>query len=52
MNLLTILILKIQMKILYWLIKVFITHGKILNLYIETINLEFLFQLGIMNFIT
>ena len=42
-NLLTNLILKPQItKILDWLIEVFITHGKILNLHTTTINLKYL----------
>ena len=40
MNLLTSLILKIQIEILHWLISAFITHGKTLNLLIRTINLK------------
>ena len=51
MNLLTSLILKIQIKILYWLIYVFITHRKTLNLNITTISFKFLLQLGMMNLI-
>ena len=45
------LILKTQIKTLHWLIKVFIAHGKTLNLHITRINLKFLLQLGMMNLI-
>ena len=51
MNLLTSLILKTQIKILYWLIQVPAIHGKTLNLHIATINLKFLLKLGMMNLI-
>ena len=36
-------------KTLDWLIEVFTTNGKTLNLHTATINLEFQPQLGIMN---
>ena len=50
-NAFTSLILKIHIKILHWLISVFIAHGKILNLHITTINLKYLLQLGTISLI-
>ena len=35
----------------YWLIQVYNTHGKTLNLFITTINLKSLLQLGMTNLI-
>ena len=43
--------LKIPIKIQYWVIQVFIAHGKTLNMHIKTINLKSLLQLEMMNFV-